>query len=224
MATDLNVFITFHQLIKWSNIEAHPFGPFMFRNKLQSGIISLLCGSGLDPLKLWGVHGKGCIKRITDKDVQTLAIEITAAQFCTTCISLPRDKKNVIGIRLPYLTLNIKYLKLPFCFEFEVLDSRMTKRRFRLSNAQSGETRKTLLCHIPLALEEGWNNIQIDLFHFTRMAYGTDFVELQRLEIYANCRIRRIFISDRWYKEEELPKDYIMKKPTKLTRSILRKD
>ncbi|GFQ68909.1 cilia- and flagella-associated protein 20 [Trichonephila clavata] len=196
----------------------------MFRNKLQSGLISLVCGSGLDPLATWANHGKGCIKRITDEDIQTLVIEITSVQFCTTWISIPRDPKNVVGIRLPYLTMVIKYLKLPFCFEFVVMDSRNTKRRFRASNCQSGTIVSPLLCHMPLALDEGWNKIQIDLFSFTRQAYGTDFVEFLTLEIYANCRIRRIYFSDRWYKEEELPHSYRMWKPTKKTKSRLAKD
>ncbi|CAL1278128.1 unnamed protein product [Larinioides sclopetarius] len=196
----------------------------MFRNKLQSGIVTLLCGSGLNPLKTWGAHGNGCIKRITDKEIQTLVIEITAVQFCTTWISLPRDPKSVIGLRLPYLTMNIYYMKLPFCFELEILDSKMTKRRFRLSSAQTGQTLKPLLCHIPLCLDEGWNNIQMDLAHFTKSAYNTDYVELQRIEIYANCKIRRLYFSDRWYKEEELPNSYKMKKPTKETKSRLARD
>ncbi|GFU42594.1 cilia- and flagella-associated protein 20 [Nephila pilipes] len=187
----------------------------MFRNKLQSGLISILCGSGLDPLAIWAHHGKGCIKRITDEDIQTLVIEITSVQFCTTWISLPRVPSNSIGIRLPYLTMLLKYLKLPFCFEFVVMDHRMTKRRFRASNCQTTANTNPLLCHLPLHLDEGWNKIQIDLFSFTRQAYGTDFVEIVTMEIYANTRIRRIYFSDRWYTEEELPVSYKMWKPTK---------
>ncbi|GIY08258.1 cilia- and flagella-associated protein 20 [Caerostris darwini] len=191
----------------------------MFRNKLQAGLISLICGSGLDPLKTWETHGNGCVRRITDDEIQTLVIEITSVQFCTTWISLPRNPKTCIGIRLPYLTMIIKYLKLPFCFEFQVLDSRNVKRRFRASNAQSGTSLSPLLCHMPLALDEGWNRVQIDLIAFTRQAYGTDFVEFLYLEIYANCRIRRIYFSDRWYKEEELPNNYRMWKPIRKSKS-----
>lgn len=195
----------------------------MFRNKLQTGLISLLCGSGSDPLMLWAKHGKGCIKRITDEEIQTLVIEITAIQFVTTWVSLPRNPRYSIGIRLPYLTLIIKYLKLPFCFEFYVMDNRMTRRRFRASNCQSQTTITPLLCHMPLALDEGWNKVQMDLSAFTRQAYGSEFSEFISIHIYANCRVRRIYVSDRWYQEEELPFNYRLWKPTKKTISRLAK-
>lgn len=39
-------------------------------------------------------------------------------------------------------------------------------------------------------------------------AYGTNYMETQRIQIHANCRVRRIYFSDRLYAEEELPRDY----------------
>ncbi|XP_054707035.1 cilia- and flagella-associated protein 20-like [Uloborus diversus] len=172
---------------------------------------------------IWGKSGKGCVRRVTDEDIQNLVIEIKAKHFCTAYISLPRDPRTVIGIRLPYLTLVVKYLKLPFCFEFEMMDSSNMKRRFRASNCQTSTTINPLLCHMPLALDDGWNKIQIDLPAFTRQAYNTDFVEFLAIHIYANCRIRRVYFSDRWYSEEELPAEYRMWKPSKKTKSRLAK-
>lgn len=193
----------------------------MFRNKYQAGVIPILCGSGLNPLAVWSTNGKGCFKRITDEDIETLVIEITAIQFCTTYISLPKDPRVVLGIKLPYLTMIVKYLKLPFCFEFEVLDSSMMKRRIRASNCKSSTSINPLLCHLPLAVDEGWNKIQIDLPSFTRRAYNTDFVEFLAMHIYANSRIRLVYFSDRWYADDELPQLYKMTKPSKKTRSKL---
>ena len=37
---------------------------------------------------------------------------------------------------------------------------------------------------------------------FTRRAYGTNYVETLRVQIHANCRIRRIYFSDRLYSKE----------------------
>nr|XP_042912494.1 cilia- and flagella-associated protein 20-like [Parasteatoda tepidariorum] len=180
----------------------------MFRNKLQTGLITLLSGNGLNPLAIWGKKGKGYIKRITDDELQALVVEITAVQFVTTYVSLPRQPRSSIGVRLPYLTLIIKYLKLPFCFEFAVLDSRMVKRRFRASNCQSKVSVTPLLCHMPLALDDGWNKIQINLATFTKQAYDSQFIEFVSIEIYANCRVRLIYFSDRIYSDEELPLSY----------------
>jgi hypothetical protein len=59
-----------------------------------------------------------------------------------------------------------------------------------------------------MRLDEGWNQIQFNLADFTRRAYGTNYVETVRVQIHANCRIRRIYFSDRLYSEEELPPEY----------------
>ncbi|CEG43482.1 Transcription factor IIB [Plasmopara halstedii] len=55
---------------------------------------------------------------------------------------------------------------------------------------------------------EGWNQIQFNLSDFTRRAYGTNYIETLRVQIHANCRIRRIYFSDRLYSEEELPPEF----------------
>lgn len=34
---------------------------------------------------------------------------------------------------------------------------------------------------------------------------GTNYIETLRVQVHANCRIRRIYFSDRLYSEEELP-------------------
>merc|ERR1711998_688498 len=40
------------------------------------------------------------------------------------------------------------------------------------------------------------------------MGYGTNYIETLRAQIHANCRIRRIYFSDRLYSEEELPPEF----------------
>lgn len=41
-----------------------------------------------------------------------------------------------------------------------------------------------------------------------RRCAGTNYVETLRVQIHANCRIRRIYFSDRLYSEEELPPEF----------------
>jgi len=41
-----------------------------------------------------------------------------------------------------------------------------------------------------------------------KRAYGTNFVETLRVQIHANCRVRRVYFSDRPYGEEELPAEF----------------
>lgn len=61
---------------------------------------------------------------------------------------------------------------------------------------------------MPLRMDEGWNQIQFNLADFTKRAYGTNYVETLRVQVHANCRLRRIYFSDRLYSEEELPPEF----------------
>ena len=73
---------------------------------------------------------------------------------------------------------------------------------------QSTTRVKPFICTMPMRLDEGWNQIQFNLSDFTRRAYGTNYIETLRVQIHANCRIRRIYFSDRLYSEEELPAEF----------------
>lgn len=59
-----------------------------------------------------------------------------------------------------------------------------------------------------MRLDDGWNQIQFNLADFTKRAYGTNYVETLRVQIHANCRLRRIYFSDRLYSEDELPAEF----------------
>merc|ERR1712199_98665 len=102
----------------------------------------------------------------------------------------------------------LKNLKKYFTFEVMVLDDKNIRRRFRASNYQSTTRVKPFICTMPMRLDEGWNQIQFNLSDFTRRAYGTNYIETLRVQIHANCRIRRIYFSDRLYSEDELPAEF----------------
>uniref|UniRef100_A0A803PF94 UBC core domain-containing protein n=1 Tax=Cannabis sativa TaxID=3483 RepID=A0A803PF94_CANSA len=67
---------------------------------------------------------------------------------------------------------------------------------------------KPYICTMPLKMDEGWNQIQFNLADFTRRAYGTNYVETLRVQVHANCRLRRIYFSERMCSEEELPPEF----------------
>jgi hypothetical protein len=102
----------------------------------------------------------------------------------------------------------IKNMRKYFTFEVTVLDDKGVRRRFRASNYQSTTRVKPFICTMPMRLDEGWNQIQFNLSDFTRRAYGTNYIETLRVQIHANCRIRRIYFSDRLYSEDELPPEF----------------
>lgn len=46
---------------------------------------------------------------------------------------------------------------------------------------------------------------------------GTNYIETLRVQIHANCRIRRIYFSDKLYTEEELPPEFKLFLPVQKT-------
>lgn len=181
----------------------------MFKNTFQSGFLSILYSIGSNPLQIWDKKVKnGAIKRITDEDIQSLVIEISGSNVVTTFITCPADPRGSLGIKLPFLILVVKNLKRFFSFEVEIMDDKNVKRRFRASNFQTMTRVRDFICTMPLRLDEGWNQISFDLADFTRRAYGTKYMETVRVTVNANCRLRRVYFSDRLYSEDELPPEF----------------
>lgn len=181
----------------------------MFKNTFQSGFLSILYSIGSKPLQIWDKKVRnGHIKRITDNDIQSLVLEVVGTNVSTTYITCPADSKKTLGIKLPFLVMIIKNLKKYFTFEVQVLDDKNVRRRFRASNYQSTTRVKPFICTMPMRLDDGWNQIQFNLSDFTRRAYGTNYIETLRVQIHANCRIRRVYFSDRLYSEDELPAEF----------------
>eukprot|EP00798_Chlamydomonas_sp_ICE-L_P014991 gene14991-21049_t len=170
---------------------------------------SILYSIGSKPLQIWKDNVRnGHIKRITDQDIQSSVLEICGDNVSTTYVTAPACEKETLGIKLPFLVMIIKNMKKYFSFEVTVLDDKNVKRRFRASNYQSTTRVKPFICTMPMRLDDGWNQIQFNLSDFTRRAYGTNYIETLRVQVHANCRIRRIYFSDRLYSEEELPPEF----------------
>ena len=181
----------------------------MFRNTFQSGFLSILYAIGSKPLQIWRRNiNNGYVKRITDYEMQSAVIEICGANVSTCFLTCPISPKQTLGIKMPFLVLLIKYLKKYFTFEVQVIDDKNVKRRFRASNYQSNTRVKPFICTIPMKLDEGWNQIHFNLTDFTRRAYGTNYLETLRVQIHANCRIRRIYFTDQLLSSKSIPAEY----------------
>uniref|UniRef100_A0A9J7YJF8 Cilia and flagella associated protein 20 n=1 Tax=Cyprinus carpio carpio TaxID=630221 RepID=A0A9J7YJF8_CYPCA len=157
----------------------------MFKNTFQSGFLSILYSIGSKPLQIWDKKVRnGHIKRITDNDIQSLVLEVEGTNVSTTYITCPADPKKTLGIKLPFLVMIIKNLKKYFTFEVQVLDDKNVRRRFRASNYQSTTRVKPFICTMPMRLDDGWNQIQFNLSDFTRRAYGTNYIETLRVQVF----------------------------------------
>ena len=181
----------------------------MFRNTFQSGFLSILYAIGSKPLQIWRKNiNNGYVKRITDFEMQSSVIEICGANVSTCFLTCPSNPKQTLGVKMPFLVLLIKYLKKYFTFEVQVIDDKNVKRRFRASNYQSNTRVKPFICTIPMKLDEGWNQIHFNLTDFTRRDYGTNYLETLRVQIHANCRIRRIYFTDQLLSSKSIPAEY----------------
>ncbi|KAJ1532361.1 hypothetical protein ONE63_000963 [Megalurothrips usitatus] len=182
----------------------------MFSGVLQNGLLSILYSCGSKPLAIWDTQARnGHIKRITDDDIRnSLVLELTGTNVATTFISAPANPNASLGVKLPFLCMLVKNLKKYFSFEITILDDKNMRRRLRASNYQSTTRVRPFCCTMPLGLSEGWNQIQFNLADFTRRAYGTAYVECVRVQVHANCRVRRIYFSDHLFSESELPPSY----------------
>jgi len=175
----------------------------------QKKLLTILQSGGSNPLSSWDIQVKnGWTRRVKDDDMGNIVFEIAGTNVATAYIVAPPDPRASLGITLPFITMHLKNLKRNFTFEIQILDDKKMRRRFRFSNYQSSTKVGMFSCGLPLALKPGWNQIQLNLATFTLRAYGTNYLETQRVQLHANCRLRRVFFSDHLYPEEELPKEY----------------
>ncbi|XP_015119840.1 cilia- and flagella-associated protein 20-like [Diachasma alloeum] len=187
----------------------------MFRGKFQQQRLSILFSCGKSPLELWEMHVKnGNIRRVVDEEVISLALEIIGTNVSTTYIFSPKNPRGALGICLPFMIMIIKNMKRYFTFEITILDDQNMHRRFRASNFQSVTRVRPFGISMPICLGPGWNQVQFNLAEFTRRAYGTNYVETTRMQIHANCRLRRVYFSDRLYTDDELPEEYKLQFPS----------
>ena len=138
--------------------------------------------------------------------MQTTYLLLCCFYICLLCCR-SRTMASSLFTRVTSICVNIQ-LKKYFTFEVMVLDDKNINRRFRASNYQSTTRVKPFICTMPMRLDDGWNQIQFNLSDFTRRAYGTNYIETLKVQIHANCRIRRIYFSDRLYSEDELPPEF----------------
>ncbi|KAG0073031.1 hypothetical protein BGZ89_000044 [Linnemannia elongata] len=209
----------------------------MFKNTFQSGFLSVFYSLGSDPLQLWAKRvgpppssaskpqstsndedspttpppdhqQEPRVDFVVDDTLNSQVLEILSTNLPTTFITTPSLATRTLGIKLPYLVFLVKNLGKYWSFEVTVLDDRGEKRRFRASNFQTTTRVKPYITTMPLRMDPGWNQIQLNLADYVKRAYGTAYVETQRITIHASCRIRRIYFSDRLVPENELPAEF----------------
>ncbi|VEL09634.1 unnamed protein product [Protopolystoma xenopodis] len=181
----------------------------MYRQNYQSGILSIFYSVGQKPLLNWASKAQaGGIKRITDQEIRSLVLDMRASNITTTYIECPAKPHETLGIRMPIFVLLFKNVNRFFSFQIEVLDCTGFKRRFRASNFVKVTSMKQFTTSMPLVLHPGWNTVVFDLHRLLDYCYKQRLLEVNRVKIHANCRLRRVYFCDRPYSDSELPKEY----------------
>ncbi|OEH79740.1 cilia- and flagella-associated protein 20 [Cyclospora cayetanensis] len=174
----------------------------------QSGYISILYSVGSHPLQLWARRegGGSSITKKRDDALGTTAIELRGpVPACHICC--PPDPEKALGVTLPVIVLLVKNLNKLFSFEVQTVDSKGVKRRFRASNFQKTARIKPYLCTMPLRMDCGWVYVHLNLADLTRKAFGTNYVQTSRVQVHANCRLKRIFFAEYPFREDQLPEE-----------------
>ncbi|KAK8809739.1 hypothetical protein WA158_000682 [Blastocystis sp. Blastoise] len=182
----------------------------MLKNTYQSGIISLFCSSGTKPLQIWDTKKSddGILEIKNEDELTTPYLEIIGENIAENYILCPAWSTKTLGITLPYFCMIVKPFDKFFSFEIQTKDDQGLIRRFRICNYQSLTRVREEICTLPLKLDTIWNHVQIDLADITRKTYGTQYQETLRIQINANCQLKRIWYCDKYVCEEDLPKDF----------------
>lgn len=119
-------------------------------------------------------------------------------------------------------------------FDFQVTDEKNFRRQIILTTFRKEMKTMVYVTCVPLTLSASWEHFIINLAYVTKMVFGTKYKETVKiqvsvgrfhrqnpseaslppsppLQIHANCRIRRVYFTDRVYSYKELPSEYKLK-------------
>ncbi|KAG7394780.1 hypothetical protein PHYBOEH_004686 [Phytophthora boehmeriae] len=192
----------------------------MFAQTYQAGFVSLLYSVGPRPLQLCEKHEEspGSVSRVLDTDVQSSVIELSANNLVHTWLRFPfgvvDDQQNPsaasasLHIKIRHLVLVLKNLDQHVSLEVHVADDSDTKRRFRFSTFQTQSVVHPLISLLPLRLDAGWNQLQLDMVHLMQTCYNARFVHVISVQLHASCRLRRIYFAEQMLPEDQLPAEF----------------
>ncbi len=84
-----------------------------------------------------------------------------------------------------------------FGLEVDFEDTRGDAFTLQSTNAQSVARLRPGFASVPMELLEGWNRVDLDLRYLASALFKRTYRRCLRVRIFANCRLRRVFFSDR---------------------------
>jgi len=173
-------------------------------------IMPFLCNekSLLQGWKLENRRSSSSIKIINDAEVASPVVSLESNEFDKTWISFPDNKNKFIGTPYSFIIMQVKTDKY-MGFEINISDENDKQKIFQCTNKQSLARLIENKCSLPLKLDNGeWNIIIIDLQSLTKKVFNTKYKHCNRIKIFANTRVRRIYFAKDLYQEHQLPEQY----------------
>ncbi|XP_076284297.1 uncharacterized protein LOC143210906 [Lasioglossum baleicum] len=177
---------------------------------MVAGYVSLLYSISDKPLEYWRKHQSqsGRIRKILDSDLLENVIEVQDLEQTNdygTSILCPPDSSQFLNIELPVLVVVIKNLNLHCRLQVQVVDTQNCLHHFQFTNAESERyNSRGVICRVRVKLETGWNKLELNLSQLTQTAFNSIYAATQRLQIYGNCRLRRVYFIDKHYEHQEV--------------------
>ena len=109
---------------------------------------------------------------------------------------------------MPTIVILVKNLMKYFEFSVTIIDDKKIERTFKATNFQTLTRVKGNFCSMPMRLEDGWNQVHINLDDFCKKAFGTVYKETKRVQIHGNCRLRRIYFTIFPVDYKKIPPEY----------------
>ncbi|XP_060844061.1 uncharacterized protein LOC132924022 [Rhopalosiphum padi] len=183
----------------------------MFKAKLKVPLYTAFYSVGRNPLENWAIQCKyGETQQVQDDIIKSNVFQIQSPNVNACCITCPVNPKDSLGITLPFVTLLVKNLGLLFTFEITILDNENIRRRLRVSSYHTHTKVSTFMVAFPICMQKDWNNLSINLADITSRSFKTTYMETVRIQVHANCRLRKIYFSDKLYPDDQLPNAYRM--------------
>ncbi|KAH9815631.1 hypothetical protein DFH28DRAFT_1057571 [Melampsora americana] len=144
--------------------------------------------------------------------IRSIVLHLQSPNCKSTFIRFPglnlNGKNEKLGIKLPFLHLQLKFLNHHFLFEIEIQDECANLMRIRCSSFQkeakfypSKTSNQVPLLHIPITLsssspkQTNWFELLISIKTITETHVKFKFQSINWIKIHSNCRLRKIYFS-----------------------------
>eukprot|EP00466_Bigelowiella_natans_P004006 jgi/Bigna1/71180/fgenesh1_pg.14_\ len=150
----------------------------------------------------------GKINLLEDRIIKEPVVEIASApnvKDANVYVQFPDEERYTgIGAKFPIATFQLKNIGMHTGVELEckAMDGNLYTITSSTASTICKLQGKTV--SIPMVLVKGWNKVEIDM-EYILSVIGRKFKTCESVKIISSCRLRRIYLSDRRYKDWELP-------------------